>query len=113
MRIDAGMWPFLNDKEKQSCLRGENLYNEIARNGNPSLIKERVQTLSDDDIYCLLIFSVNSDLDLEKDSIAYEIVDDCLKVQMERHPLEIDKKAAYNRFKKMMADEFGCTLNGV
>lgn len=111
MQIDVEMWPSLSDKEKASCLRGENLYKEIAQNGQLPLIVERVQVLTDDDIYCLLVFSVDSDLDLENDTIAYEIVDSCLKVQMERHPLEIDKEAAYERFKQMMEDEFGCTRN--
>lgn len=113
MQIDAEMWPFLSDKDKLSCLRGESLYKEITQSGQPPLDIERVKTLTDNEIYCLLIFSIVSNLDLEKDAVAYEIVNSCLKVQMERHPLEIDKEAAYERFKRMMKDEFGCTLNDV
>lgn len=108
MRIDTEMWPFLSDKEKLSCLRGESLYKEIAQNGQASFIAERVQTLTDDEISCLLLFSIDSDMDLEHDSMAYEIVDNCLKVQMERHPLEIDTEAAYKRFRRMLEDEYGC-----
>ena len=108
MRIDAEIWPSLSDKEKLSCLRGESLYREIAQNGQASFIAERVQALTDNEIYCLLLFSVDSDLDLENDAVAYEVVDRCLKVQMERHPLKIDTEAAYKRFRRMLEDEFGC-----
>lgn len=111
MQIDAEMWPSLSDKEKLSCLRGESLYKEMAQSGQASFIAERAQTLTDNEIYCILLFSVNSDLDLENDAVAYEVVDRCLKTQMERHPLKIDTEAAYERFRRMMKDEFGCTLN--
>ena len=111
MQIDAEMWPSLSDKEKLSCLRGESLYKDIAQNGQTSFIAERVQVLTYNEIYCILLFSVDSDLDLENDAVAYEVVDWCLKVQMEWHPLKIDAEAAYERFRRMMKDEFGCTLN--
>ena len=109
MQIDAEMWPFLSDKEKLSCLRGESLYKEIAQNGQASFIAERVQALTDNEIYCLLLFSIEGDLDLEHDTVAYEVVDRCLNVQMERHPLKMDTEAAYKRFRRMLEDEFGCT----
>ena len=105
MQIDAEMWSFLNDKEKLSCLRGESLYKEIAQSGQASFIAEKVKTLTDDEIYCLLLFYTDSDLDLEKDAVAYEIVDNCLKVQMERHPLDTNKDAAYERFKRMLENK--------
>ena len=108
MRIDAEIWPSLSDKEKLSCLYGESLYREIAQNGQASFIAERVQALTDNEIYCLLLFSVDSDLDLENDAVAYEVVDRCLKVQMERHPLKIDTEATYERFRRMLEDEYGC-----
>ena len=109
MQIDAEMWPSLSDKEKLSCLRGQSLYKEIAQNGQASLIAERVQALTDNEIYCPLLFSIESDLNLEHDAVAYEVVNRCLKVQMERHPLKIDTEAAYKRFRRMLEDELGCT----
>ena len=108
--INTDYWTEQETIEKYlSCLRGENLYKEIAQNGQASFIAERVQALTDNEIYCLLLFSIESDLNLEHDAVAYEVVDRCLKVQMERHPLKIDTEAAYKRFRRLLEDEFGCT----
>lgn len=107
MQINTETWPVPSDEERLSCLRGEKIYKEISGNGQSSLIREKLQALTDYELHCLLLFSYYGDLDLEKDQRAYEIIESCLKVQMERTPVEIDFEAAYERFKRMINEEYG------
>lgn len=77
-------WGYLSDVQKEDCLLGRKLYNRLTQGEQRALTIEEARILSNDELRCVVLFSIGFKLDCESDRILDETVDYCLKVLAER-----------------------------
>lgn len=91
---------FLPPEREEDFIYGALLYEELTAGGTKSISEEEARKLTDKQIEAIFLYTFIKDFDFEKDIVAFESVDNCSSVLVERYPPKEPVEESLRKFKE-------------